>query len=418
MDSGENRPQSAAVDPALTAAALALDAGDVLGALKRVALRSDAPGLALRGVALARLGKRERARELLRAAAKAFGSSAPLGRARCLLADAEVALASRELRGVGEALASASRELRALGDTVNALHADCLAARALLLRGRLADAERALRALQLSHAPAALSAEIHLAWAELHLRTPDTRAARAALGQATRAANRAKISAISREVSAASALLEAPAARLIQSGAERVLCLAQVEALLGSSGLLIDARELVLRAGPARVSLLRRPVLFSLARALGEAWPGEVPRRVLLQQVFSVARPNDSHRARLRVEVARLRRALRSLASIAATPAGFQLTPGAGSQVCVLAPLLEGEHATLLALLGDGEAWSSSALAVALGVSQRSVQRGLLALENAVKVRATGRARAKRWHLLPGAEFATPLLLPGALELA
>ena len=123
------------VDPALLAAAHALDAGDVLGALKRVALRTDAPGVALRGVALARLGKRERARALLQSAAQAFGVAAPLGRARCLLADAEIALAARDLRGVEGELARASRDLRALGDTVNALHADCLAARGLLLRG-------------------------------------------------------------------------------------------------------------------------------------------------------------------------------------------------------------------------------------------------------------------------------------------
>jgi hypothetical protein len=406
------------VDPVLTAAAFALDAGDVLSALKRVALRNDAPALALRGVALARLGKRERARELLRAAAKAFGASAPVGRARCLLADAEIALASRELRGVSAALASASRDLGKLGDSVNALHADCLAARALLLRGLLGDAKRALSALDASRAPAALSAEIHLAWAELYLRTPDTRAARSALRQAERAANGAQIAAISREVNHAKALLEAPAARLIQSGAERVVGLEQVQALLGGGpGLLIDARELVLCAGNARVSLVRRPVLFSIARALGEAWPGEAPRRALLQRVFSVTRPNDSHRARLRVEVARLRRVLRSLASIAATGDGFRLTPVGAGGVRVLAPLVEGDHAAVLALLVDGEAWSSSALAVALGVSQRSVQRSLIALESAGKVRATGRARAKRWHRSPGAEFATPLLLPGALEL-
>src|SRR6478609_9646623 len=181
------------VDPMLAAAARALDAGDVLSALKRVALRDDAAGLALRGIALARLGKRERARELLQTAAKAFGVAAPLGRARCLLADAEIALASRDLRGVDGNLARASRDLRALGDPINALHADCLAARALLLRGLLSEAERALGELDTRRAPATLIAEIQLAWLELHLREPRAAAARAALAAAERAALRARI---------------------------------------------------------------------------------------------------------------------------------------------------------------------------------------------------------------------------------
>ena len=182
----ESRGRVLLVDPLLRAAAHALDAGDVLGALKRVALRDDAPGLALRGVALARLGKRERARELLQSAAKAFGAAAPLGRARCLLADAEIALASRDLRGVDAALARVGRELVALGDPLNALHADCLAARGWLLRGRLSEAERALRALDTRHASAALRAEIALAWVELHVRTPNAqrRARRAERGRA------------------------------------------------------------------------------------------------------------------------------------------------------------------------------------------------------------------------------------------
>lgn len=406
------------MDPTLTAAAFALDAGDVLGALKRVALREDAPALALRGVALARLGKRERARELLRRAAKAFGARAPLGRARCRLAEAEIALASRDLRDVGARLALASRELRKLGDAVNALHADCLAARSLILRGRLLDAERVLVQLDARHAPAALRAEIYLTWGELQLKKPDTRAAGVALGKAERAATRARISAISQEVRAAKLLLEAPAARLLESGAQRVLDLAQVEALLVPAGLLIDARSFALRTGVRSVSLVRRPVLFSLARALADAWPAPATRHELLRRVFSATRPNDSHRARLRVEIARLRRALRQMASIAATPDGFRLTPLTSGAVRVLAPLVESDHGALLTLLGDGEAWSSSALAIALGVSQRSVQRSLTALESAAKAQASGRARAKRWHLAPGAEFATPLLLPGALEFA
>ena len=408
------------MDPVLIAAAHALDAGDVLAALSRVALRDDAPGLALRGIALSRLGKRERARELLQRAARAFGSGAPLGRARCLLADAEIALATRDLRGVESALSRASRELRALGDPINALHADCLAARSLLLRGRLSEAERALQALAPRHAPAPLRAEIYLAWVELHLRAPNASAARAALGEADRAARTAGIPAISQEVCSARALLDAPAGRLIQAGSEQLLGLSQVERLQRAPrGLLVDARESSVSSGKVRIRLKGRAVLFGLLRVLSEAWPAEATRRELLSRVFSVTRANDSHRARLRVEIARLRRALRPLSGIIATPGGFRLDPShAGdAAVSVLLPVSESEHAQVLDLLGDGEAWSSSALAVALGVNQRTVQRNLLALETLGRARATGRARAKRWLLAPPSAFATPLLLPGALHL-
>jgi len=406
------------VDPVLAAAAHALDAGDVLSALKRVALRDDASGLALRGIALARLGKRERARELLQSAAKAFGASVPLGRARCLLADAEIALASRDLRGVEGNLARAARDLRALGDATNALHADCLAARSLLLRGLLSEADRALRALDMRHASDSVNAEIELAWVELHVRTPNVRAARAALDRADRAARSARIGAISQEVKAARALLEGSAGRLIRAGSEQLLDLAQVESeLRNPRGLLIDARQSSICAGKVQVALKGRAILFGLLRTLAEAWPAEATRRELLERVFAVTRPNDSHRARLRVEVARLRRALRQLATIEATPAGFRLDPLAQPDVRVLAPLSESEHAQVLALLSDGEAWSSSSLATALGVNQRTTQRSLLSLEAAGKVRATGRARAKRWLLAPPSEFATPLLLPGPLQL-
>lgn len=406
------------VDPVLAAAAHALDAGDVLSALQRVALRDDAPALALRGIALARLGKRERARELLQSAAKAFGGAMPLGRARCLLADAEIALASRDLRGVDVALARASRELRALGDPTNALHADCLAARGWLLRGLANEAERALRALDPRHASDALQAEIQLAWVELHVRTPDTKAAHAALGAAERAARRARIPAISQEVRTARALLEAPAGRLIQGDHAQLLGLSQVEGVLRASrGLLIDARRFTARAGNKQISLKGRAVLFGLLRALSEAWPNEVARRDLLARVFSVTRANDSHRARLRVELSRLRRALRPLATIAATATGFRLDPVRDEVVRVLLPVAESEHAQVMALLHDGEAWSSSALAAALAVNQRTVQRSLLSLEAAGRARSTGRGRAKRWLLTPPSEFATPLLLPGARSL-
>ncbi len=407
------------MDAQLTAAARALDAGDVLGALKCVALRNDAAGLGLRGIVFARLGQFERARELLRSAARAFGPSAPVGRARCLLADAEIALASRDLHGLEAALASATRILWAHGDAANAAHAVCLTARSQLLRGRVEEARRTLSGLTIAPPQAALRAEVELTRAELHLRALETRAARSALVRAERAAQLAQIPAILREVSRAQARLVAPAARELRGAREKPLKPEEIETLLGQKRtLVVDAREFAVRTPGQRVSLARRPVLFALARALAAAWPNAAPRGELIERAFSAARSNETHRARLRVEIARLRRALRELAGVHATADGFQLTPLTASEVVVLARLVDDEHAALLVLLEDGEAWSSSALAVALGASQRSAQRALLVLEEAGKVRATGRARAKRWLCAPSPAFATPLLLPTSLEIA
>jgi hypothetical protein len=253
----------------------------------------------------------------------------------------------------------------------------------------------------------------------LYVRALDIRAAQRALGRAERAAKSAKIPGFLHEIAATRARLAAPAARALLGGTEHLLRLEEIGALLRrESSLLVDARELAVRAGVTRVPLARRPVLFSLARTLAEAWPNGATRGDLMQRAFSVTRANDSHRARLRVEIARLRRALHSLAEVHATKDGFRLTPLAGSEVVVLARLADDEHAALLALLDDGEAWSSSALAVALGASQRSVQRALLGLEQGGRVRATGQARARRWLHAPSPDFATPMLLPAPLEIA
>jgi len=251
------------------------------------------------------------------------------------------------------------------------------------------------------------------------VRNLDSRRARAALARAARAAQAAGSAALRHEVAAAAARLDAPVARLLRAGEARALGLDELAALLRQRGLLlVDARELSVRSATARVALGRRPVLFALARTLAEAWPQAATRAALILRAFAVTRANESQRARLRVEIARLRRALRGVAQISATADGFELRPFAASEVAVLSRLLDDEHAAILALLEDGEAWSSSALSVALGVSQRSVQRALLALQQAGKVRASGRARAQRWRLAPGPEFATPLLLQSALTSA
>ena len=200
-------------------------------------------------------------------------------------------------------------------------------------------------------------------------------------------------------------------------GEERPLLLEEVEALLASKALVVDACRHVVRRGGTAVSLATRPVLFALARALGEAWPGDVPRDVLLARAFGAKLADESHRARLRVEIGRLRRVLRTLADVSATKRGFALAPRGAREVVVLARPVEEEHAAVLAFLADGESWSSSALALALGASQRTVQRALDSLAAAGKVQSFGRARARRWMTPPVPGFTTTLLLPAPLPI-
>jgi len=403
------------MDSLITAAARALAAGDPLGALKRVALRDDAPALALRGIAMAQLGDLVRAKALLRSAARAFSPREAVARARCLVAEAEIALASRDLSWPVKSLDAARATLEAHGDRLNAAHARYLQVRRLLLISRLEEAEHALAQLDPTNLPPVLKAVHELVAAGIALRRLQTKAARDALARARLAAIQADIPALTAEVESASLVLNTPAARLISNGAERTLLLEDVEALQSSKALIVDACRYVVRAAGKAVSLASRPVLFELARALGEAWPGDVARPVLLARAFGAKLADESHRARLRVEIGRLRRILRTLATISATKSGFLLTPCRASEVIVLARPVEDEHGAVLALLADGESWSSSALALALGTSQRSVQRALDSLAAAGRVQAFGRARARRWMTPPTPGFTTTLLLPAPL---
>ena len=413
------------MDSLITAAARALAAGDPLGALKRVSLRDDPPALALRGIAMAQLGEYPRARELLRRAARGFGAHEALGRARCVVAEAEVALAMRDLNGPARPLAAAAATLEARGDRANALQARLIAARRLLLLGRLDEAAGELRLLDPRlrgdddnrRVPASLAAVAELTAAELALRSLRPGPAREALARARDAADRAGVPALLAETEEARAALDRPAARRLGNGGDQALRLDEIAALVASGALIVDACRRGLRAGPVWVPLASRPVLFALARALAEAWPGEVDRGALIASAFRIRRPDETHRARLRVEIGRLRALTEGLARIEATGRGFALKPRKAGDVVVLAPPIDGEEASLVALLADGAAWSTSALALALGASQRTVQRALVDLEAAGRVRSLGRARARRWLSPPLAGFTTILLLPAALPL-
>ncbi|MBS0580599.1 MAG: helix-turn-helix domain-containing protein [Proteobacteria bacterium] len=403
------------MDSIITAAAQALAAGDPLGALKRVALRNDPPALALRGIAMAQLGDLARAKSLLRRAARSFGAREPLARARCIVAQAEVALAARELGWSGASLESARKALIAHGDHANAAHARYLEIRRLVLMGRIDEADDMLARVDSSALPPALRVVHQLAVAGIATRRLRIRLAQEAVNEAQRCARHAGIAALAAEVDSAARVLTAPAARLIAGGANRVLLLRDVETLLTSGALIVDACRLAVCDTNAAVPLARRPVLFTLARALGEAWPGDVSREALIARAFRGKRADESHRVRLRVEVGRLRRELGSLAGVSATPGGFALAPRRAKAVVVLAPPEEDENAAVVACLADGEEWSSSALALALGTGQRTIQRALDALLTAGKVQGIGRGRARRWVLPAAPGFTTALLLPGVL---
>jgi hypothetical protein len=403
------------MDSLITAAAHALAAGDPLGALNRVALRDDAPALALRGIAMAQLGDLDRAKALLRSAARAFGPKEAVARARCVVAEAEIALVSRDLGWPAKTLAAARVTLEQHGDRVNAAHARCLEVRRLLLIGRLDEAERVLADLDPAPFPPASRAAHELVVAGIAMRRLRTKTARAALARAESAACLAGIPALTAEVESAALVLNTPAARLIGRGEECLLRLDEVEALLASKAVVVDACRHVVRDARTVISLARRPVLFALARALGEAWPADVPRATLVARAFRGKHADESHRARLRVEMGRLRRMLRTLADVGATKQGFALVPRGAREVVVLARPVEDDNAAVLAFLADGESWSSSALALALGASQRTVQRALDELSVAGKVQSFGRGRARRWMTPPVPGFTTTLLLPAPL---
>jgi hypothetical protein len=291
------------MDSLITAAARALAAGDPFGALNRVALRDDAPALALRGIAMAQLGDLVRAKALLRRAGRAFGPQEAMARARCVVAEAEIALVSRDLGWPAKALAAARTTLEEHGDLANAAHARYLEVRRLLLVGCLDEAERTLDALDPAPFPPASRTAHALVAAGIAIRRLRTKAARAALARAEHTARLAGIPALAAEVESAYLALNTPAARLIARGEERPLLLEEVEALLASNAFVVDACRHVVRDAGTVVSLARRPVLFALTRALGEAWPGDVPRDTLVARAFGAKRADESYRARLRVEV-------------------------------------------------------------------------------------------------------------------
>ena len=364
---------------------------------------------------MAQLGDLAKARQLLRRAARAFGPRESIARARCHVAEAEIALVLRDIGGPMRDFADARAVLGRHGDRANAAHAGYLQARRLLLIGRLDEAQTILEALDPGALPSASRAGAWLVAAGIAIRRIEAAPARAALDKAEQAAKQTGIAILIAEVECAKRAFEAPVARLLAQGEERLLGLDEVEALIASDALVVDASRGLVRADTEVVPLGSRPVLFALVRALAEAWPGDVSREILLARAFRAHHVDESHRARLRVEIGRLRSELGALVEIVATESGFLLQPSGMRHVAVLVPPQEDEHADVLALLADGEAWSSSALALALDVSPRTVQRALEALATAGQADSFGRGRACRWMARQVPGFPTSLLLPAPL---
>jgi hypothetical protein len=405
------------MDSAISTAARALSFADPLTALRFVALRSDPPALALRGIAMAQLGELSHARVLLRRAAHKFGAGEAVARARCVVAQAEVSLSLRDLAGAERGLSAAVALLAKRGDVANAAFARLVQVRRLSLLGEAERAGRELSKLSLEGTPPRLAALIQLTAADLAMKSVDGAGAERALSLAREAAVRARIVPLVAEVEKAERQLREPVARAIETGTERAVLLRELPELWGSGRLVVDACRREVRFGAQRVSLVTRPVLLDLLVALAEAAPGDVSRDALITRVFGAKRIDDSHRVRLRVELGRLRKLVVKCAEVRATPRGFELAAHGEASCSLLLPPGDGEASALLALLRSGDAWATSALSAAIGRSQRAVQRALAMLERDGKVRAVGAGRARRWVAAPAAGFATTLLLvaPGTL---
>jgi len=235
--------------------------------------------------------------------------------------------------------------------------------------------------------------------------------------KAQKAAAEARIVPLLGEIAAARRRLREPVARVVVEGRERAVSIHELPDMAASGKLAIDGCRREVRLGSHVVSLVTRPILLELLVALAEAAPRDVGRDALIARAFGARRVNDSHRVRLRVELGRLRKLLIRVAEVRATTAGYELAARGGVGCVLLLPPVPGEASALFALLRSGEAWATSALAAAVGKSQRAVQRALSGLEQDGKVRAIGKGRAQRWVGAPSAGFATTLLLvaPGTL---
>jgi tetratricopeptide (TPR) repeat protein len=390
----------------------ALARGEALRALGLVGRADTALGLTLRGVAYAQLGDLEMARRSLERALAVVGDGRTRARARAALA--EIALHTGDPAATARAARASAEELDALGDPRNAAMQRLVVARAEVLLGRLGEARRAVEeVLAAADLAPDVRAVASLAQAEIALRDLAPTEAQGALARARRALAQQPQELLSRAIDRVEGELSLPVARLLRGGVVGSADLFAIEQVCRGDVLLVDdCRRLVL-GGRASIPLARRPVVFALLLALARAWPGSTPRDELIARIFDARRSNASHRARLRVEVGRLRKILDGLgAGPVATPDGYALS--SAREVVVLLPPSDDDEARLASLLSDGASWSAQSLAEHAGVSKRTAQRVLGGLVEGGRAERTGEGKNVR-YARPGAPIASRMLLLGLL---
>jgi len=405
------REISVSLDP-LALAGRALARGDALRALGLVGRAEDALGLTLRGIAYAQLGELALARTSLDGAAKLARD--PLLRARVEAARVEIAMSDGDPAPAARAARASADALGLLGDVRNAAMQRLVLARAEVLLGRLAAARQVVDdVLKQAKLPEDVRAVACLAQAEIAIRAVAPTEARAALTRARRALDTAPNELLARALVALEAELSRPLARLEQRGALRDSDLFGIEAAYSGEFFLVDGCRRLVAAGRVSLPLARRPVLFALLLVLARAWPSDVARDDLAARAFQTKRVNASHRARLRVEIGRLRKVLEGLGEPVATADGYVLTTA--RDVAVLLPPSDDDTSRLALLLGDGAWWTAQALAEHAGVSKRTAQRALSALaESGGAVRAGGPKDLR--YARPGAPIASRMLLLGLVS--
>jgi len=394
---------------ALELAARALAGGDALGALSLAGRSSGALGLALRGIAYAQLGDLALAREALEGAATMADEARLVARVRAALV--EVALGEGDAARAASAAQASADELERLGDARNAAMQRLVVARAEVLLGRVGEARRAVGGVLALDLPADVRAVACLAEAEIATRALAAAEARDALRRARDALEHAPNRLLARELTSLEGELSAPIARLERAGSARDVDLFAVEQAARGELFLVDACRRIAIAGRARVPLAKRPVLFALLAELARAAPASVPRDALAARAFDARRINASHRGRLRVEIARLRKLLEGLgAEPVATPDGYALA--SRREVALLVPRAGDDVTRVAVLLGDGASWSAQRVAESAGVSRRTAQRALGELVATGRAVRTGSGRNVRYHR-PGMPLASRMLLLG-----
>ena len=397
------------VPPVLLHAGRALASGDALTALGLVGRSESALGLTLRGIAYAQLGDLELAHQALTQALSR--AEEPLTRAHARAALVEIELSTGDAAAAAHAARTSADELARLGDARNAAMQRLVLARAEVLLGRLAEARRRVEEVLEAELAPDLRAVALLAQAELAIRSLAPSVARAALDRARQALAGAPNALLFRALTALEAQLSCPVARLLRGGQLQAADFFAIERASSGEWLMVDACRRLVIGGRVTAPLARRPVLFALLQVLARDWPAPVPRDALASRAFDVRRVNDSHRARLRVELGRLRKVLAGVgAAPRATPDGYALV--SEREVVVLLPPSDDEAERIALLLGDGASWSARGLAEHAGCSPRTVQRALGALVAGGRVVRTGRGGAVRYSR-PGTPIASRMLLLG-----